>query len=100
MNLEGRMARCTCGSRVPSTDDGSLAFFQYRGPGSYDAEHGCKHCAYYDVAHDPEHMETLVHGPDGKRRPTCVESGKCPGYEQNVDGLEFDLFYCGCRGWD
>ena len=92
-NLEGRTARCQCGKTAPSTRDGSLAFFEYRGPGSYEAEQGCQHCGYSKIAHFhfAEHM---------KGRKTVVEQGLCPGYEQATEGRPFDLFYCGCRGWD
>lgn len=100
-DLEGREARCTCGDTRPSTDalDGRLAFFEFRGDGSYGAETLCKHCGYADVAHTPEHMEKLVHGRDLKRRPTVVERGQCPGFERRGD-WGYDTFYCGHAGWD
>ena len=97
IDLAGREARCSCGRTEPSNT--SLAFFEFRGEGSPQAIKSCKHCGYHDVAHDPGHMETLVHKRDGSRRPTVVESGKCPGFEPR-GAWEYDGFYCGCRGWD
>ena len=97
-DLTGRTARCGCGKEMPSSSPG-LAFFEFRGPGSPQAIHSCKHCGYHDVAHEAAHMETLVHGRDGKRRPTVVEDGRCPGFEARGD-WGTDSFYCGCRGWD
>lgn len=97
LRLEGRTARCGCGRTQPSTAD-HLAFFEFIGEGSRYATQSCRHCGYHDVAHQPEHMETLVH-IGGKRRPTVVEDGRCPGFEP-AGAHEFDTFYCGCRGWD
>jgi hypothetical protein len=99
--LTGRTARCGCGAERPSAGDGrgSLAFFEYLGPGSRPAEIVCRHCRYHDVAHDPDHMATLAPDRNGLRRPTVVESGKCPGFEPHGP-FDHDRFYCGCRGWD
>ena len=92
-----RQARCPhCKTERPSTPD--LPFFEYRGPGSRSAKEQCV-CGYYEVAHDPAHMDTLVHDRDGKRRPTVVESGRCSGFVPRGP-WDVDLFYCGCRGWD
>lgn len=93
--LEGRVARCGCGREEPSSE--SLSFFEFCGEGSDDAAH-CV-CGYAECAHDPDYMETLVHGRDGKRRPTRVESGHCDGFVARGD-RGHDRFYCGCRGWD
>lgn len=92
-----RLARCGCGATVPSDTD-SIAFFEDRSAGSRAATNSCKHCGYSECAHDPAHMETLVH-LNGKRRPTQVEAGRCPGFEPKGE-WEFDSYYCGCRGWD
>jgi hypothetical protein len=96
-DLTGREARCGCGSVRPSSTD--LAFFEYRGVGSRQARESCKHCGYNECAHDPAYMDTLVHNRDGSRRQTVVESGKCLGFEAR-GAWDYDLFYCGCRGWD
>lgn len=94
-SLAGRTAKCGCGQAAPSSP--TLAFFEFCGDGSTDA--GRCVCGYYECAHDPAYMETLVHGRDGKRRPTVVESGRCSGFVPR-GGAETDRFYCGCRGWD
>jgi hypothetical protein len=93
---KARVARCTCGRERPS--DPSLPFFEYRGEGSASAHH-CV-CGYAECAHDPDYMEVAcVHGPDGKRRPTVVEQGRCDGFTPR-GAWDHDTFYCGCRGWD
>ena len=97
INLEGREARCGCGTTCPSSLD--LTFFEFRGDGSALALVFCT-CGYHAVAHDPtaEHM--------------ARKEGKSTRYEnimKRVGGVheftprgaqEFDRFYCGCRGWD
>ena len=87
---EGREAVCSCGARRPSSDM-TLAFYEYRGPGSAAAEDGCKHCMYYKCAH--ERQPKLV-DPS-----SCVERGECKGFEPH-GAHETDTFYCGCGGWD
>jgi hypothetical protein len=101
IDLTGRVARCGCGEERPSelSREGRLAFFEYRGPGSREARERCAVCAYYECAHDPEHLDKLAHGRDGKRRPTVVESGKCTGFQAHGP-FDHDRYYCGCRGWD
>ena len=93
----GREARCGCGAVRPSGRD--LPFFEYRGEGSRAAIEGCAVCGYSECAHDPAHMETLVHKRDGSRRPTVVEDGRCTGFVPSGP-WRYDGFYCGCRGWD
>jgi hypothetical protein len=82
--LNGRMAKCTCGRTEPSSH--SLAFFQFRGDGSESAVETCKHCAYFRVAHTPAVMAKN-------------SSLKCTNFESR-GAYEFDSFYCGCRGWE
>lgn len=79
-----RVAKCGCGRAEPSSKH--LAFFQDRGPDSKDAQHTCKQCHYYDVAHTPEVMARN-------------KNLKCTDFEPH-GAFEFDSFYCGCRGWD
>lgn len=95
LKLEGREARCGCGKTRPSTDqdDGSLAFFEYRGEGSRMATDMCKHCHFSIVAHEHEGVKNNV---DPR---TVIEKGKCEGFEAR-GSWEYDVFYCGCRGWD
>jgi hypothetical protein len=79
-----REARCYCGTTRPSDPD-SLAFFQYRGPGSSHATTTCK-CGYALEAHDKPHVQKQ-----------CAITGK----GQTPRGpAPYDSFYCGCRGWD
>lgn len=93
-DLTGRIARCAygCGAQQPSSMD--LAFFEFRGDGSRDAIGVCK-CGWGLMAHTPEYMRKNVKG----NQLTVVEQGKCQGFEPR-GGQQFDLYYCGCRGWD
>jgi hypothetical protein len=86
-----RMARCFCGQEVPSSEHERLAFFQYRGEGSRDAEEVCKHCRYHEVAHTDQE--------DMRGRINVVASGRCKGFEPHGP-WDHDTYYCGCRGWD
>lgn len=87
MNLTDRIAKCTCGKQEPSNPN--LAFFTYRGEGSRDATVSCGDCGYHDTAHQrarelrEPHLKGLL---DHEFTPRGA--------------WEFDLFYCGCRGWD
>jgi hypothetical protein len=84
-NLTGRYARCGCGRTAPSTLDGSLAFFEFRGEGSRSALDICRNCSYAENAHKPEVM----------KRNNALD---CHSFEPH-GAFEFDNFYCGCRGW-
>lgn len=77
-------AICTC--EEPSSKD--LAFFEYCGAGSRDAEL-CKHCGMMPVAHAQDACPSrgLKKHASGSR------------YEAQGD-RGFDRFYCGCHGWD
>ena len=83
-DLKGRRARCayfrTCGSEVDSSVD--LAFFEYKGPGSPYSINTCT-CGYYEVAHTDKASNRV----------------KCEKFTPRGP-REFDLYYCGCRGWD
>ena len=78
-DLTGRMASCNCGNKQPSSM--SLAFFEYRGPGSPDSTTMCK-CGYFESAHKnyPERLRCKQFVPRGP--------------------WETDSYYCGCRGWN
>ncbi len=80
----GRNAKCGCGRIEPSSTE--LAFFEFRGDESTAAKYTCKHCGYFEVAHTPEVMA----------RNAAL---KCTNFEPR-GAFEFDVFYCGCRGWD
>ncbi len=91
--LKGRTAHCPyCYGETPSSE--GLAFFEYTGPGSREAEHSCKHCRYFDTAHDPEHVHRFT-----RNARTVVERGLCEGFEA-AGALDHDRFYCGCRGYN
>lgn len=84
-DLTGRVARCTygCGSESPSSKN--LAFFEYLGEGSREAQTKCKNCGYAEVAHTAEkraknHRICSTFAPTGARAT--------------------DRYYCGCHGWD
>lgn len=96
--MSARMAVCpSC--KTERLSDPSLPFFQDRSPGTQNER--CSTCRYSECAHDPEHMETLVHNRDGSRRPTVVEDGRCStGFVAMTEGCPTDTFYCGCKGWD
>jgi hypothetical protein len=84
-NLDGRLAKCSCGKTRPSSTE--LAFFEWRGEGSRAAIMTCKQCSYYEIAH---------------LRKNAGETANryiCDNFEP-YGAFEFDLFYCGCRGWD
>ena len=82
-NLRNRKARCPdCGSLVPSKR--TLAFFEYRGPGSPAAREMCI-CGYTRVAHREEVWA----------RNKLV----CHNFEPR-GAWDYDSYYCGCRGWD
>ena len=89
-DLAGRLARCSDGNgdhgEVPSSTD--LAFFKYLGPGSPEAAEMCK-CGYLLVAHQWNH---------GRVSPEPIKC-KVGGFAARGP-LEFDRYYCGCRGWD
>jgi hypothetical protein len=85
-NLEGRKARCSYHGEVDS--DVNLAFFEYRGEGSFLGLHQCGNCRYYDIAHE-NHLN--YHG----NRTTC----KCTDFVP-IGSYEYDSYYCGCRGWE
>lgn len=83
-DLTGRQARCGCGEVRPSDPD--LAFFEFRGEGSWAAQNVCKTCRYAKKAHETENW--------------ARSNGKVCDSFQPHGAYEFDTFYCGCRGWD
>lgn len=88
MNLQNRIARCDCGREAPSSTD--LAFFEYRGEGSTAATSTCKVCRYHELAH-----ERAANDPDATHLRHIL------GHDfEPRGGVDVDIFYCGCRGWD
>lgn len=86
-NLEGRMAKCSCGSKVPSQM--SLAFFEFKGEGSHRGLTTCIECSGAEVLH--RELNPVTGRPGTKTDHAFVP---------NVAGWEFDSYYCGCYGWD
>lgn len=98
--LKNRKSRCCNKSIRPSIEalNGKLAFFEYRGKGSYHSisSRKCLNCGKNQGFHET--------------RKQYLERGKKlhPGLEQTCNNYkpgeekpeEFDLHYCGCRGWD
>jgi hypothetical protein len=86
-NLEGREARCSCGSKVTSRI--TLAFFEFRGEGSNRGMTTCIECSGAEVLH--RELNPVTGRPGTK---TDHE------FKPNIAGWEFDSYYCGCYGWD
>ncbi len=86
-----RQARCSCGKLQLSSksQDGSLFGFVDRGADSSAARQDCKHCGYFDIAHEVVKREGRSGHP----------AFKCEGFEPH-GVYEFDSFYCGHGGWD
>lgn len=107
-SLEGRFAKCAYKSpgRYGRADDPahttgvpsslSLAFFEYQGPGSSRALTMCK-CGYYITAHTDagEYLGKHLKNADGTPNERAITHPFDP-----VGPYEFDVFYCGCFGWD
>lgn len=82
-DLHNRSAKCTyCGSTVASRSN--LAFFEYKGDGSYDATNMCE-CGFGIKAHTEERRS--------KNSSICNEF-------KSRGAAKHDRYYCGCRGWD
>lgn len=82
-----RIAHCTyCSKQFPSSPN--LAFFENRAEGSRAAVETCKHCRCYPQAHVKNGLGVF---------PSVI--GKPHLFEPH-GAYEYDLFYCGCRGWD
>jgi hypothetical protein len=83
--VEGRTATCVyCGRKEPSSR--GLAFFEYLGTGSEEADGTC-HCGYAELVHQEINPYT------GRKGVTDHEF-------QPKGPRETDRYYCGCRGWD
>ena len=104
MDLTGREAKCSHDNPVmghtgyrnnragqsprPSSTD--LAFFEYRGEGSDWAVLSCGNCG----------MRTEAHTLDTEHKKLLVARGRlCTDYTPRGPA-EYDMFYCGCFGWD
>lgn len=81
-----RMAIC-CTEETIVPSDPSLAFFEDRDEGSFDAINKCK-CGYFEVAH--------IKGATHDCNPRC---GHCNKFKPH-GAYEYDKYYCGHSGWD
>jgi hypothetical protein len=86
-DLEGRTARCGYHHEGEVQSDWGLAFFEYRGPGSYSSLL-CQ-CGYAEVAH--RYNERRV-----RKEPISCKVG---GYRPRGD-VGHDSYYDGCFGWN
>lgn len=85
--LAGRQAKCSLCDKFRSSHPG-LPFFEYRGEGSRAVVEKCGTCSYNVVAHTPETM--------ARSHMKRIEPHEFVPY----GSWEYDLYYCGCRGWD
>ena len=80
-DLKNRKAVCTdCRRTTKSSLD--LPFFEYRGSGSAYANTTCKNCHKPKAWHMSDRYKT------------------CDNFEPTEEGAEYDIYYCGCRGWN
>lgn len=91
-DLTGRKATC-CGARSTVPSSPSLAFFEYRGPGSPTATDRCVRCGYNRLTHADVTPTNPYTGRPNDRHD-------CEGFLANPNGAEEDLYYCGHSGWD
>jgi hypothetical protein len=83
IELNRRTAHCSaCARETESNWD--LPFFEYRGTASVVSTEQCK-CGYAYAAH-----------PSVSKYPL---RGACEQFRAHGP-YDYDLFYCGCRGWD
>lgn len=88
-----RKARCaSCQTVVASSD--KLPFFEDRGEGSREAVEACRICKCFEKAHHPR-----TDGPASGIGKIPSVIGTPHPFEPH-GAWEFDLYYCGCRGWD
>ncbi len=94
-DLSGRLAKCTmCGRKEKSSID--LPFFEYRGLGSRTSENQCHICGYFTKGKPLKNGKFCYHNSDKPIPNVCINKGK----ECKYGIFEYDLYYCGCRGWD
>jgi hypothetical protein len=90
MTTEVRPIKCSYCKATPPAGRGpsEVAFFEDRGPDSRYATDTCGNCRYAEAAHADE-VRTRPH----LAGRVCVEFTP-------AGPAEYDLFYCGCHGWD
>ena len=89
MDLTNRKAKCADCTKVVDSNE-SLAFFEFQGEGSRRASDYCGNCGMAKTAHISKNAGTIHHS---------VASSVCDEFEPR-GAMEFDNYYCGCRGWD
>jgi hypothetical protein len=77
---EGKICRC----EKPSSEE--LAFFEYRGKDSEYAKTHCKNCRQHKNFHTPDKIR--------------ANYGKICGWFVPYVEAPYDMFFCGCIGWD
>ena len=95
-DLNNRTARCSCGKTAPSNGRHG-GFFEYRGEGSRWATDGCVHCGYTKNVHQEINPHT---GRPGITTTSATGMNCDPHAFKPRGPNEFDMYYCGCNGWD
>ncbi len=85
--LHDRQAIC-CSKQSLKPSTLNLAFFEYRGPNSKVANTMCS-CGFAEIAHTRDYSKMA-----GWRPKKCCDNFEARG------AWEYDLYYCGCRGWN
>lgn len=88
-DLSNRKAKC-CSEKTIKPSSYDLPFFEYRGPGSRVARLQCE-CGYMKKPHDNAIPHVLKH---------CANQNDGLALFRARGPFEYDLYYCGCRGWD
>jgi len=98
--LEGRFAKCAYNNsndrypekhkHEPIPSDYNLAFFEFRGEGSYKAGTMCAICNYS--------INAPRHGDSWRKYDPKLDGEKHEFVPRGA--YEFDEYYCGCWGWD
>lgn len=99
INLEGRLARCSCGKKVPSSWD--LPFFQLaRGRETWKEEDAERYDFFCQAlrAFSKQFLRSDREFEEKLRK--LVEASYQKAEENRDIALSFDQFYCGCRGLD
>lgn len=89
-DLSNREATCYCTKPPVKSDPERLAFFEYRGPGSKAATEYCK-CG----------MARSIHQDQTDIPKWNIINNRITRHDFVAKGpQQYDLYYCGCRGWD
>lgn len=91
ITLEGRQARCHCGTIKPSGTN--LPFFRFKGEGSREATEVCGFLVKGSICHGHPTIHQEIN-------PSTKRAGITDHEHQPHGAFEFDEFYCGCSGWN